>query len=73
MYSQVLFCTVSGDIFAKEDGQLRAQLGLQDSLAPKDAYLQRLLTAIMPWIAHPASILRAAAADSEAELLDICR
>lgn len=71
--SQVLFCSVSGDIFPKEAEQKRADLGLQHSIDAKDAYLQRLLAAVIPSISPPEAVLHKAAANNEGELLDACK
>ncbi len=70
---QVLFCSVSGDIFPKEAEQKRADLGLQHSIDAKDTYLQRLLAAVIPSITPPEAVLHKAAANSEGELLDSCK
>ncbi|BDA40620.1 probable Exportin-4 [Coccomyxa sp. Obi] len=69
----VLFCSISGDIFPKEAEQKRADLGLQHSIDAKEAYLQRLLAAVIPSITPPEAVLHKAAANNEGELLDACR
>ena len=77
--AQVLLCSVSGDIFPKADGeQARAQLGLQQQQQQggaevRQAYLGALLGVVLPWVAPADRALHAAAANSEAELLDACR
>jgi hypothetical protein len=70
---QVLFCSISGDIFPKATEQQRAELGLQHTTSAKDAHLQRLLPAILPSIAPPEAAIHNAAANNEAELLDACK
>ena len=72
--AQVLLCSVSGNIFPKkDDGQERAQLGLQHGPDVRQTYLGSLLGIILPWVAPPEQALHIAAANSEAELLHACR
>lgn len=70
---QVLFCSVTGDIFPKEVEEQRAELGLTDGTSAKVVYLERLLAAVMPWITPAEAAIHSAAADSEAALLDACK
>ena len=76
--AQVLLCSVSGDIFPKADEeQAWAQLGpqqpQQQGAEVRQAYLGVLLGIVLPWVAPADHAMHAAAANSEAELLDACR
>ena len=70
---QVQLCSVSGEVFPREDAQQRSSLGLEHGGGPQDAYLQWLLAAVLPWIWPADAAVHRAAAGSEAELLDACR
>ncbi len=64
---------MTGDIFPKDAEEQRAQLGLTHEVSAKDVYLERLLAAVVPWIAPAEAAIHSAAADSEATLLDACK
>ncbi|KAK9812956.1 hypothetical protein WJX72_006385 [[Myrmecia] bisecta] len=70
-----LLCSVCGDVFPPSNASDRSALGLP-GLSAQDAYLQRLLGAVMRWISPPEEVVhRVACGDgaAESQLLDACR
>ena len=64
--TQVLLCSLDGDVFPKPAARGGAE-------PARDAHLARLLPAVLAWAWPPDQALRRAADGDEGELLDACR
>ena len=69
---QVLLCSLSGDIFPREDPpqQPNQQVG---GAGMKGAHLRQMLGMVGVWVGDPQAAVHQAAANEEASLLDACR
>ena len=78
---QVLLCSLTGDIFPKEQqphqqphGQPRRQPHQQlGNSSLKSEHLRQMLRLVTVWLPDPQAAVHQAAANEEAPLLDACR
>ncbi|KAL0051778.1 hypothetical protein WJX82_002011 [Trebouxia sp. C0006] len=71
----VLLCSLTGDIFPKEQHlqQSQQQAGISSSSSMRNEHLRGLVQMVWVWVPDPQAAVHQAAANEEAFLLDACR
>ncbi|KAL0028613.1 hypothetical protein WJX79_005646 [Trebouxia sp. C0005] len=69
----VLLCSLTGDIFAKEQHSQQQQTGSSSSSSMRNEHLRQMLQMVWVWVPDPQTAVHQAAANEEAFLLDACR
>ncbi len=69
LHLQVLLCSLTGDIFPKEQHSQQQA----DSSSMRNEHLRQMLQMVWVWVPEPQAAVHQAAANEEAFLLDACR
>jgi len=75
LHPQVLLCSLTGDIFPKEQHlqQSQQQAGISSSSSMRNEHLRGMVQMVWVWVPDPQAAVHQAAANEEAFLLDACR
>jgi len=70
---QVLLCSLTGDIFSKEQHSQHSQQRVGSSSSMRNEHLRGMVQMVWVWVPDPQAAVHQAAANEEAFLLDACR